>query len=186
MGENFKKILLFTAGAAVGSAATWYLLRTKYEQIANEEIESVKEVYSRLTKEKEDELVTAEPCKTEEKPNIMEYASLVRDADYDYSKSKESLQEEPEEEEDDEVPYTIPPDEFGEDGDYDTVSLTYYANNALADDCGVLVDDIDYTVGPDALDSFGEWEDDAVHVKNDRLKTYFEILRVDDEYLKND
>ena len=43
----FKNVLIFAAGAAIGSAVTWKLIKTKYEQIANEEIESVKEFFGR-------------------------------------------------------------------------------------------------------------------------------------------
>ena len=36
--------------------------------------------------------------------------------------------------------------------------------------------DIEYLVGEDSLDHFGEYEDDSVFVRNDDLKTDFEIL----------
>ena len=39
------KAFIFAVGAAIGSAVTWKLVKTKYEKIADEEIESVKEVY---------------------------------------------------------------------------------------------------------------------------------------------
>ena len=44
------KAFIFTAGAAIGSVVTWKVIKTKYEQISNEEIESVREEYRRLTK----------------------------------------------------------------------------------------------------------------------------------------
>ena len=44
------KAFIFTAGAAIGSVVTWKVIKTKYEQISNEEIESVREEYQRLTK----------------------------------------------------------------------------------------------------------------------------------------
>ena len=46
MNNALSKILIFAAGAAIGSAATWYFVKTKYERIANEEIESVKEAFA--------------------------------------------------------------------------------------------------------------------------------------------
>ena len=76
----------------------------------------------------------------------------------------------------------IPPDEFGEDDDYDLISITYYADGVLADDGNYPIDDVEDTVGPDALDSFGEWEDDAVYVRNDKRKCYYEILRDVENY----
>ena len=47
MNRNLLTSLAFVAGAAAGSAITWKLLKTKYEKIAQEEIDSVKEVFSR-------------------------------------------------------------------------------------------------------------------------------------------
>ena len=45
MNNKVIGIIAFAAGAAVGSVATWKLVKTKYEQIAQEEIESVREIY---------------------------------------------------------------------------------------------------------------------------------------------
>ena len=38
-------IFMFAAGAAIGTVVTWKLVKTKYEQIANEEIEEIREYY---------------------------------------------------------------------------------------------------------------------------------------------
>ena len=73
-------------------------------------------------------------------------------------------------------PYVITPEEFGDLDDYETISLTYYADQILADDNDVIVDDIEDVVGFDSLNSFGEYEDDSVFVRNDRLKSDYEIL----------
>ena len=52
----------------------------------------------------------------------------------------------------------------------------------LTDDGDFPIDDPEEVVGPDALDSFGEWEDDTVYVRNDTLKCYYEICRDNSEY----
>ena len=39
-------LLAFIAGAGIGSVCTWQLLKRKYEQIAQEEIDSVKAAYA--------------------------------------------------------------------------------------------------------------------------------------------
>ena len=49
-----KSALIFAAGAATGSVASWCLLKKKYEQFAQEQIDSVKEVYSKREKETSD------------------------------------------------------------------------------------------------------------------------------------
>ena len=54
--DTLCKFFLFTAGAAIGSVVTWKLVKTKYEQIAQEEIDSVKEEYASLMKSMRDKL----------------------------------------------------------------------------------------------------------------------------------
>lgn len=73
-------------------------------------------------------------------------------------------------------PYVISPDEFGEFEDYDTISLTYYADQVLVDDGGDKIEDVDDVVGMESLTRFGEYEDDSVFVRNDRLRCDYEIL----------
>lgn len=74
------------------------------------------------------------------------------------------------------IPYVISPDEFGQDESYETISLTYYADGVLADDDDEMVEDVENLVGFDSLNHFGEYEDDSVFVRNDRLKCDYEIL----------
>ena len=76
-----------------------------------------------------------------------------------------------------EVPYVISPEEFGDIEEYDTISLTYYADQVLTDDCDEVIGNVDDIVGIDSLDHFGEYEDDSVFVRNDRLRTDYEILQ---------
>lgn len=177
------KMFIFAAGALVGSLSTWYATRKYYEKIANDEIESMKEWLARRVEE-QDEKAENQTSKPDEKPNspsvkpnLMEYAAMVKDLGYtDYSRKTE----EPEKEEDEEVddmdrPHIIEPKEFGE-GDYEEVSLTHYADGVLTDEQDNPIEDVDGIVGEDYAEHFGEYEDDSVFVRNDRLQTDFEIL----------
>ena len=74
-------------------------------------------------------------------------------------------------------PYVISPDEFGELDDYDTASLLYFADGVVADMEMNPVDDIDEIIGEASLDHFGEYEDDSVYVRNDRLRIDYEVLK---------
>ena len=47
MNKTLCNVLLVTVGAAIGSLVTWKAVKTKYEQIAQEEIDSVKDEYKR-------------------------------------------------------------------------------------------------------------------------------------------
>jgi len=171
--------MMFVLGVAVGSVVTWKYVEKKYERIAQDEIDSVKEVFSKRTaeiaKDAEDR-IKADNAK--EKPNIIEYAAGLRKLGYiNYS---DMVDEKPEEVKEEPMsvdkPYVIAPDEFGELDDYDTISLTYYADQILADDNDEIVEDIEDVVGFESLNAFGEYEDDSVFVRNDRLKCDYEIL----------
>ena len=74
------------------------------------------------------------------------------------------------------APHVIPPEEFDTKPDYETVSLTYYADNVLADEMDDIVEDVDDRIGEDSLTHFGEYEDDSVFVRNDAMRIDFEIL----------
>ena len=180
-------VLTFILGAVGGSLVTYKLLKNKYEEIAQEEIDSVKEMYRNSqgecmpNSEIEEQKEVAK--KSMEKPDIMEYSKKIKDCNYsDYSKTERNKPEESPEEKDTSDPYVISPEEFGEDDTYDRINLTYYADGVLADENDEEVENVDGTVGLDSLETFGTYEDDSVHVKNDRLRAYYEILRDERNY----
>lgn len=176
MGEIIKKLLIFVAGAGVGTAITWQFFKNKYKRIADEEIASVKDYYkhsreaildvaeepSELPERIEDDSETEE---VEYKNLANNYNTITNENNID-EKGGNNMAE---------GPYVIKPEEFDTVG-YDVVSLTYYADKVLVDEDDNPIEDIDYLVGEDSLDHFGEYEDDSVFVRNDDLKTDFEIL----------
>ena len=169
MNNAFSKILIFAAGAAVGSAVTWKLVKTKYEQIANEEIESVKEFFGR-GKNKEEE--SEEVYEVFADGVLKEVEKICEENGYtNYSNTKKE-----EEEMDIDAPYVIAPEEFGELDDYETETLTYYKDKVLADDWDNKIENVDDLVGEESLTHFGEYEEDSVYVRNDTTKTDYEIL----------
>lgn len=168
MNVTLNKVLWFTAGAIVGAAVTCNYFKTKYERIAQEEIDSVKRAFSEPTTAEE---VTDEPAKDV----IVLAQDIIRQHGY-------SSVEEPAEPIRKEVkgvhrPYVISPADFDTIDEYETFSLIYYEDHILADEAGNVVEDVDAMVGRDSLNHFGEYEDDSVHVRNDALQCDFEILR---------
>ncbi len=187
----------FFAGLAIGGAAVWYYTTDKYAQLAEEEIKSVREAYARREKQQESEAESDIPSdlgvgqthavvdKVQDKGDIKEFARRVQgEKGYtDYSKTvvlpKAEIREEPAQPENPgEIPYVISPDEF--EG-YTPISLTYFADGVLADEYGVIVDDVEEIVG-DALNHFGEYEEDSVFVRNDDKRCDYEILRDERKY----
>ena len=169
MNNALSKILIFAAGAAIGSAVTWKLVKTKYEQIANEEIESVKEFFGR-GKNKEEE--SEEFYEVFADGVLKEVEKICEENGYtNYSNTKKE-----EEEMDIDAPYVITPEEFGELDDYETETLTYYKDKVLADDWDNKIENVDDLVGEESLTHFGEYEENSVYVRNDTTKTDYEIL----------
>ena len=165
---NLNNIVVFTAGAVIGSVVTWKLVKTKYERIAREEIESVKAVFSKKEVIEPDKISDIDITVKELKADQEEYFEKLDECKYtNYADAKEAA--------DLNKPYVIAPEEFGE-CEYETVSLTYFADGVLTDDDNVIVEDVEFVVGKDSLNHFGEYEDDSVFVRNDELKADYEIL----------
>ena len=171
--------LAFIIGTVTGSVVTWYLLKDKYEALAQEEIDSVKEFFLRREQELKDQSVkktVAEGIKDadKEKPDLKEYARRLEKEGYtrysDFGADDEGVSDKQTK------PYVIPPEQFGDDENYDQISLTYYADGVLADENDEVIEDVEDAVGIDSLNRFGEYEDDSVFVRNDARKCDYEIL----------
>ena len=169
----------FIIGAVSGATVAWYLLKDKYETLAQEEIDSVKEVFARREQEMKDETVkrnVAEGIKDSDrtKPDLKEYAEQLKKNGYtrysDLSANDVGVSDKQTK------PYVIPPEQFGDDENYDQISLTYYADGVLADENDEVIEDVEDAVGIDSLNRFGEYEDDSVFVRNDARKCDYEIL----------
>lgn len=186
MNNKVVNFIAFTAGAAVGSVVTWKLLKTKYEKIAQEEIDSVKEVFSRREKElknKVDDVIESKPEEPTESDEQVTYKETLNNLGYTNYSDMSKKDDEPASSVD---PYVISPDEFGCAEGYDFINLTYYSDGILADDDGDIIEDIEGTIGSASLRRFGEYEPDVVHVRNDVRKVDYEICRDNDTYEEAD
>ena len=188
------KGMIFAAGAAIGSVVTWKMVKTKYEQIAQEEIESVREAFGRgnddteePSENEEENVVTAGPSVAEEIRGIVEKLGYTAESieKEEPNEEKEESKEEEDEEDMNSKPYVISPDEFG-DCEYITVSLSYYLDGIVTNEQGKIVANTDELIGEDFADHLGEYEDDSVFVRNDRLGMDFEILKDYRDYYEDE
>lgn len=189
--------IIFTAGAIIGSLVTWKVIKTKYEDIAQEEIDSVKEEYTRLMvsmKKKLNDSVTYKDDNNEDDrsekdtdniddsimTNYNEIVNSYRSSDDEENTQNEKEGEEKEEDNDGvsymEAPYVISPDDFGSVPGYNVEPLDYFADGILADGWGVELD-IAETIGEDAINHFGDYDDDVVYVRNEQIKLEYEVTR---------
>lgn len=169
----------FALGAAVGAIVARHFLKSYYERITQEELESIRESFSPpesdVAKESHPDAVKAEAMdESHNKPTLMEYAALIRQERYGENPGSDQKQER--ESQADEIPYVISPQEFAEDDEYEKISLTCYSDGVLETDDEELVENVEELVGPDALSSFGVYEDDTVYVRNNAKKCDYEII----------
>lgn len=176
MKITWNEVLWFAAGAIVGVAATYNYFKTKYERIAQEEIDSVKRAFSAPQQSEQVEGDTESEDAHDPTPEeITNYNSII--SAQGYSESAIPVDSVRKEVKGVRAPYVIAPTDFDTEDDYEVCSLTYYADGVLADEQGNVIEDVEGMIGRDSLNTFGEYEDDAVHVRNEALRTDFEILR---------
>lgn len=166
-----KNLLWFVAGATVGSLVTWKLIEKYYMKLADEEIESVVEHFKELENK---QLNVSDKKESDiQNSNIKNVSDFT---EYDNIANKYKTVEITEDEEELVGPYVISPEEFDENG-YEVRNMTYYSDDVLVDDTDKTIVLADQTVG-NALEHFGEYEDDCVHVRDDYAKIDYEIIRV--------
>ena len=175
MMNGMTKLIIFAAGAVIGSAVTWKLVKDKYERIANEEIKSVKERYSKKTAKDSDTDELDDVSLADTIKEVEEYLNKIDESGYSTENNKKGVAKSMK----NDRPYIIAPEEFDDQPDYDAVSLTYYEDGVVTDMWDEKIDDdeVEDLVGKDALTHFGEYEEDSVFIRNDNLKTDYEILR---------
>lgn len=160
---------IFLAGVAAGAVGTWFIIKKKYEETA-----SVKEAYGRRTAVVLDE--TSSESNDKDKPDLMTfYKDKIKDEGYTNYSEKPSDKSESEEDKKMKKPHVISYKEF-EESDFESIPLTYYADNVLVDDDDGVIDNTEEIIGDvDILHEFGD--EDCFYVINDELKTVYEICR---------
>ena len=189
---NVKKILAigftFVAGGVIGFVVGKAVTNAKCDKI----IEAMDKEYYGETKKEEEVVEKTEEAveeETEQRKGIRRQQTLAKEIDvrsnshYDNVLSKYKGEHPKEDIDDstppDEGPYVIPPYEMGVMDDFEVLEFIYYeGDDVLLTNLGEVLsmEDRERMVGEEALNSFGEYEDEAVYIRNIALKTDFEIL----------
>lgn len=200
MNKGVVAFLAFTFGGVAGFVAGKKLLEQHYAQLVEEEVESVKRAFHRQVQEEVDSakqefrnrIAQGDAPKNEEAVADNKPVADVKPAEkprkeikdyrayYPESKAtekKEEPKEEPKEEKSTK-PYVISPQEFDTIRGYEAISLTLYADHVVADDDdnAMSEEDVEETITRESLNHFGEYENDSVYVRNDDMRTDYEIL----------
>lgn len=176
---NFKIILSFVIGGAVGAAVATKIASDRYEKIMNEETEELRRYASSMDST---EPVMPDEAKdlaeqSKNKPSITNYAAMYKN-NMNPAQNEYAVQEEPviEYAPDTEV---IDLNDFAAIDGYSTVLLTYYANGVLADEDDTVLP-LERIGGEESLSHFDE--DGILYVRNNQLMVDYEIDYSEDEY----
>ena len=183
-----KGLLIFAAGLAVGAVAGAVIVKNKVLADAKAEVEEVREYYrsargkvNRENVEETEEVKEVEKkeyelkdiqIKDEPKTGLTNYSQITK-----MYMSKDEFQAPMYDD-----PFVIDPSEFGENPEYDTETLTYFADGVLVDDVDDVIEEPDIVVGLENLKIFEEFGASSVYVRNDIYKTDYEIIRDDWNY----
>jgi hypothetical protein len=193
----------FGCGAVVGGIVTAAVLdrqlRLKYNQIADDEIEHMKDFY----REKEAELLDEQKrIASQPKPDLERITTNLKE------KAKSELQEREAEEEEErnafvdlppwnydkelasrngDVPFIMHLEEYQQSECSHQVTITYFeGDDVLVDESDEVISKKDEVVGMENLNKFGYGSNDpnVVYVRNPKLDVEYEILRHQGHYAK--
>lgn len=199
---KYKDPLIFAAGAAVGSVATYFIVSGKIKAQAQEEIASVKETFARINQEAIEKAKEAVA-----KPDISVYAQALAQAENrpqynEHENDPEPVDDEPEDEEDEPVYeeeaspgylYEITPSEFASyTNDRTRITINRYADDVYADERYDQIDPREYLRGKlillddntplDPLDYIRRMKKDEICIRNFDLNLDIDICTQDVTY----
>lgn len=200
-----KGLLIFAAGLAVGAVAGALVVKNKVLADAKVEIDEVRKYYREsrgVVEEVEEVKEKVEETIDHIQDLIEEHVEEVKEVEKkEYELKDIQIKDEPKTgltnysqitkmyiSKDEfqtpmyDDPFVIDPSEFGENPEYDTETLTYFADGVLVDDVDDVIEEPDIVVGLENLKIFEEFGATTVYVRNDIYKTDYEIIRDDWNY----
>lgn len=162
-----REVIIFAVGASAGFAGGMFFFKTKYERIANEEIESMREYVKNKTgdDEKKDDSEPREKVVEEFNTHVVNY-NTITESDKGVKKLNGGK------------PYRISEEDFVvDDEDFTKVSLEYYPESELLCEGNDSVN-IDETVGRDILNLLHGFSDEVIYVRNEEFGIDYEIVKV--------
>lgn len=183
-----KSIIAAIGGAIVGAGVAYIFVKKKYNIIIDELSDQVNDFIVPVPEEvTEDNIVVVDPDmdkKIKQPSYNTSYNNEVEKTGYNdmfKEKEKPALKKSGgRKKKVADIEY-IDPVTFGDDKDYDTLTFTYYADGVVANEDNEEIADYEIIslIGENFEDHFGEYEQDSVNIKNNKTKTYYEVLKDD-------
>lgn len=178
---KYTKFIYFLIGIGVGGAAAYFPLRNKLKAKYEAQMQSVVDAFAER-EVKEEMNQTPSENKADAPHNLIISDNGSADEVYHnimghYVPSESNQIHE-------HVtafqfPYVISPDDLKDEtnqGNWNFVRLYSFADGIVTDKMLHVLSDVDEVIGDDSLNHFGEYADDAVYVRNEKLETDFEII----------
>lgn len=201
MNKGINNLIWTVVGACIGASATYVIVKKKYEDILETEIQSVKDSYNKMAKD------LADKNESEKKRIILETTNQItgylQESSADGTEEVLETEENEEPEEFDEevivktkkvtkekphaksmnsfkgAPEIISEDDYGSEDEFNLVTLYYLAENGdildedhdLIEDPASLIGEENMAALPDKFES-----DDCVYVRNFQRQCDYEVL----------
>jgi len=167
MNETIKAGLIFATGLLIGALADQFLMRKKFNERLDKEIEAVKAYKAeKNTEEQRTDKIEKVKVLQSQGYSVREAAKEVKLADTK-TKIKRAT-----------TPYAITAEEFGEEEGYNSVSLYYYTDDeVVTDEADNEIDDVDEILGEGALDIFVYTNADSCFIRNDEKRCDYEVIK---------
>ena len=178
-----KQVVLFAVGAVAGSLATYVAMKTKCEKQIQEEVNSVRKAfatYDESTRDNNSEASTEPESKDEENSSNTKTYERYNSLLHNYTPTEEPAKNTSTTGKvRDYIPEVIPPEDYGEIEEYDQLEYTYFADCVIVDSDGDIVDadEVEDTISFESLNHFGDYESDAVYIKNDERHAYYAVYK---------
>ena len=173
--------IIFCGGVVVGGVIGYFIGKKREESFREAEIASIKEAYGHDNKKKnvastenmERSVASVErPSDGMKKMKLSYIPDDDKSGDDEWDEADKQNPVEPEM-----VPYVISPDAFAnEKPEYAKITLVYYEDNEVLINDQEECIDIGTDIGYDAINHFGEYEKDAVYIRNEQLGNDYEVL----------
>ena len=168
---NGKLIFAFGLGAAAGAVVTYFLMKRKKKDDFMW-ADDWEEADENTTKESSEKVTCFNNKWKSDRPRTA-YNDIYR---------KKYGTDDPSPTEGDYPMYVITPEDYASREGYEAESLYYYKNGILTDEDDNVIPNMEELVGEDAVNHFGKYEEDVIHIRNDDLETDYEIQYIDEDF----
>lgn len=190
MKETLIRVAIFSVGVCVGVAASMTYFDKKYQKLADEEIESCRQAFSKPKvvivkdeKVEEAKIIEGETAVGSIAPDVYSSSVQLETKSYsDYYAPKKVEEAQTLSPKDDE-PFDISIDEYEEDTEFMKVTLNLYlSDGALVYEETEELADEGSTIGQENLDDFARTSFSSAYFRNPKNNIDYEVIKVDGSY----